>query len=44
MAEITISGLLGGHSGTEINKDRANSNRLMGRILYSLSKNMISNS
>lgn len=38
MAEITISGLLGGHSGTEINKDRANSNRLMGRILYSLSK------
>ena len=25
-AEITISGLVGGHSGTEINKDRANSN------------------
>ena len=38
MAEITISGLLGGHSGTEINKDRANSNRLMGRTLYALSK------
>ena len=39
LAEITISGLTGGHSGTEINKDRANSNRLMGRTLYSLSKN-----
>ncbi len=38
MAEITISGLVGGHSGTEINKDRANSNRLMGRTLYALSK------
>ena len=37
-AEITISGLVGGHSGTEINKDRANSNRLMGRTLYALSK------
>ena len=33
-AEITISGLVGGHSGTEINKDRANSNR----TLYALSK------
>ena len=32
-AEITISGLVGGHSGTEINKDR-----LMGRTLYALSK------
>lgn len=38
MAELTISGLTGGHSGTEINKDRANSNRLMGRTLYALSK------
>ena len=37
-AEITISGLVGGHSGTEINKDKANSNRLMGRTLYALSK------
>lgn len=39
LAEITISGLTGGHSGTEIDKDRANSNRIMGRTLYSLSKN-----
>jgi dipeptidase D len=31
--EITISGLLGGHSGMEIHKGRANANRLMGRLL-----------
>ena len=32
--EITVSGLIGGHSGVEINKERANSNKVMGRILY----------
>lgn len=31
--EIHIKGLLGGHSGVEINKGRANSNMLLGRIL-----------
>lgn len=30
---IAVSGLKGGHSGTEINKGRANSNKLIGRIL-----------
>ncbi len=29
---ITISGLQGGHSGTEIHKGRANANMLMGRL------------
>lgn len=36
--KITVSGLKGGHSGVEINKGRANSNILMGRILYKISK------
>lgn len=31
--EIHIDGLLGGHSGVEINKGRANSNMILGRIL-----------
>lgn len=38
--EICIKGLLGGHSGTEIQKERGNSNCLMGRILYCLSKRL----
>ena len=33
---IDVKGLLGGHSGMEINKQRANSNILMGRILNHL--------
>ena len=37
--EIKISGLVGGHSGAEINCGRANANKLMGRILFELSKN-----
>ncbi|WP_027438639.1 aminoacyl-histidine dipeptidase [Lachnospira multipara] len=37
-AVITVDGLLGGHSGTEINKGRANANKLVGRVLYALSK------
>ncbi len=32
--KLTLSGLLGGHSGMEINKGRANANHLMGRVLY----------
>lgn len=31
---IQIEGLIGGHSGIEINTGRANANRLLGRILY----------
>lgn len=31
---IDINGLLGGHSGMEINKWRANANKLLGRLLY----------
>lgn len=34
---IRVDGLKGGHSGAEINKGRANANRLMGRILLELS-------
>lgn len=35
---LTVTGLCGGHSGTEIDKGRANANLLMGRILLQLSK------
>lgn len=36
--KIIITGLIGGHSGIEIDKERANSNMLMGRLLYALNK------
>lgn len=32
--ELTITGLLGGHSGTEINKERGNAIKILGRVLY----------
>ncbi|TNE53194.1 MAG: aminoacyl-histidine dipeptidase [Bacteroidetes bacterium] len=32
--EIRIRGLLGGHSGMDIDKGRANANKLMNRIIY----------
>ena len=35
---ITIDGLLGGHSGAEIHKGRANADILMGRLLYAARK------
>lgn len=35
---IRISGLMGGHSGAEIDKKRANANLLMGRLLYGMKK------
>ena len=38
--EITIDGLNGGHSGIEINKNRANANILMGRLLHMLDTQM----
>lgn len=34
--KIRISGLAGGHSGSDINKNRANANKLMGRFLLNL--------
>ena len=37
VAEVVIDGLTGGHSGAEIDKIRANANKLMGRYLYELS-------
>lgn len=39
--EIFISGLMGGHSGTEIHLERANANKLMGRLLFTLRKELI---
>lgn len=36
--DISITGLLGGHSGAEIDKGRANANMLMGRLLYAISR------
>lgn len=36
--QIRICGLMGGHSGAEIDKNRANANILMGRFLYELKK------
>lgn len=35
--EICVKGLAGGHSGSEIDKERGNANGLMGRLLYELS-------
>lgn len=40
MYRISIEGLLGGHSGAEIHKERGNSNILMGRLLYELTSQM----
>lgn len=37
---ISVKGLMGGHSGAEIDKERGNANVLMGRLLYRLHKSM----
>ncbi|MBO4422645.1 MAG: aminoacyl-histidine dipeptidase [Clostridia bacterium] len=37
---VTLSGLLGGHSGCDIDKERGSSNILMARSLYEASKRM----
>lgn len=34
LVRVCISGLCGGHSGEDIDKGRANANKLMGRLLY----------
>ncbi len=36
--KIELSGLLGGHSGLEIHKKRANANKLMARVLSAMSQ------
>lgn len=33
---VKISGLMGGHSGAEIDKNRANANSLLGKFLHGL--------
>lgn len=38
--EITLGGLLGGHSGGEIHKERGNANCLFGRLLWTLTQAM----
>ncbi len=38
LVTFRIHGLLGGHSGGEIHKQRGNSNKMMGRFLYRLSR------
>lgn len=38
--ELTVGGLMGGHSGAEIHKERGNSNCLFGRVLYRLTEKM----
>lgn len=38
---LNIKGLLGGHSGSNIDKGRGNSNKIAGRILYTLLQNGI---
>lgn len=36
--EVKVEGLVGGHSGAEIHKERGNANSLLGRVLYRLSE------
>ena len=36
--EIIVNGLLGGHSGMDIDKGRGNANKILNRILYTLRK------
>lgn len=41
--DIKIEGLLGGHSGAEINKGRANANCLLGRLLFNIMEEIDAN-
>lgn len=36
--KLSVCGLLGGHSGTEIHRERGNANMLMARVLFALTK------
>lgn len=40
LVEIEVTGLLGGHSGMEINKGRGNANCLLGQVLRALGEQM----
>ena len=42
--EISITGLKGGHSGIDIDKNRANANKLLGRVINSLDDSVLVNS
>lgn len=37
---IDVSGLLGGHSGDDIDKGRANSNKILSRLIYEAQENL----
>ena len=39
--EISITGLKGGHSGCDIDKQRGNSNKILGRILKEISEKLV---
>lgn len=39
-AKLTVTGLVGGHSGSEIDKEHANANIVMGRVLKYISDRM----
>lgn len=39
LVTVCVTGLIGGHSGVEIDKGRANACKLLGRTLYDLQKN-----
>jgi len=39
-AVIRVDGLIGGHSGAEINQERINANIMMGRVLYRLAESV----
>jgi dipeptidase D len=36
--KISVSGLMGGHSGDDINKNRGNANKILNRFLWNLSR------
>lgn len=38
LCTVTVDGLVGGHSGVEINQERGNAIVLMGRVLYTIAK------
>lgn len=40
VAKVTVTGLEGGHSGSEIDKEHANANIVMGRVLENISEAM----
>lgn len=40
LANVTVTGLQGGHSGSEIDKEHANANIVMGRLLKNISDRM----